>query len=159
MDYLVDGHNLIGRMPGLALSDPDDEAKLVDLLGRWTLREPRHRITVVFDGGVYGHPSRLGSSRVRVIFAHLPRNADSVLEKLLQQVKSPGMTVLVSDDRAITSVAADRGVHVVPCRVFLEQLMQPRAPRSKRPGRARPEPKLPNSEVEAWLKHFGASDE
>jgi hypothetical protein len=159
MEYLVDGHNLIGRMPGLALSDPDDEAKLVDLLGRWTLREPRHRVTVVFDGGVYGHPSRLGSSRVRVIFARPPRDADSLLEELLKQISGSRKAVLVSDDRAITAVAEDRGVSVVACRAFAEQLMAPLAPRQKRAKRIRPEPKLSRSEVDAWLEHFGTADE
>ncbi len=159
MHYLVDGHNLIGQMPGLELSDPDDEAKLVDLLGRWTLRVPRHHVTVVFDGGVYGHPHRLGSSRVRVIFAHPPRSADSVLEDLLKQANGQGKTALVSDDRAIKSVAADRGVSVVACRVFAEQLLEPRAPRAKPARRVRPEPKLPGREVDAWLERFGAGEE
>ena len=26
MNYLIDGHNLIARTPGLSLADPDDEA-------------------------------------------------------------------------------------------------------------------------------------
>ncbi len=46
---LIDGHNLIGRMPGLALSDPEDEAKLVALLKRYRARHKRD-IVVVFDG-------------------------------------------------------------------------------------------------------------
>jgi len=159
MNYLVDGHNLIGRMSGIALSDPDDEAKLVDLLSRWTQREPRHNITVVFDGGVYGHPSRLGSDHVRVIFAHHPRSADSVLEDLLRQASGAGKTVLVSDDRAVKSVAAERGVSVVACSVFVEQLLQPRAPRARPARRLRPEPKVARSEVDAWLEQFGAGDD
>ena len=32
MLYLIDGHNLIGQMPGLSLDDPHDEAKLVERL-------------------------------------------------------------------------------------------------------------------------------
>ena len=30
--YLIDGHNLIGQLPDLSLTDPDDEAKLVQKL-------------------------------------------------------------------------------------------------------------------------------
>ena len=32
MHYLIDGHNLIARVPGLSLADPDDEVKLLQLL-------------------------------------------------------------------------------------------------------------------------------
>ena len=36
MNYLIDGHNLIARMQTMSLADPDDEAKLVLRLRRWT---------------------------------------------------------------------------------------------------------------------------
>ncbi len=32
MQYIIDGHNLIGQMRGLSLSDLEDEQALVDLL-------------------------------------------------------------------------------------------------------------------------------
>src|SRR5262245_8805655 len=38
MHLLVDGHNLIGQMPGLSLADPDDEAQLVLLLRGYAMR-------------------------------------------------------------------------------------------------------------------------
>ena len=31
--------------------DPDDEAKLVQLLRRWTAADARRKVTVIFDGG------------------------------------------------------------------------------------------------------------
>ena len=47
MNYLIDGHNLIARTPGLSLADPDDEAKLVRLSARdgarvWSVDLPRY---------------------------------------------------------------------------------------------------------------------
>ena len=30
--YVVDGHNLVPKVPGMSLSDPDDETKLISLL-------------------------------------------------------------------------------------------------------------------------------
>ncbi len=38
MPILIDGHNLIGRMPALSLADPDDERQLLALL--LSYREP-----------------------------------------------------------------------------------------------------------------------
>ena len=48
MQWLIDGHNLIGQMPNLRLDDPDDEAKLLQYLRNFRARTG-HRITVVFD--------------------------------------------------------------------------------------------------------------
>ena len=53
MPILIDGHNLIGRLPDLRLDDPDDEAKLVLRLRAYAART-RKRITVVFDQGLPG---------------------------------------------------------------------------------------------------------
>ena len=39
MPFLIDGHNLIGRMPGISLDDPDDEARLVAQLRAFCARE------------------------------------------------------------------------------------------------------------------------
>ncbi len=47
MPLLIDGHNLIGRLPDLRLDDPDDEAKLVARLRTYCART-RKRITAVF---------------------------------------------------------------------------------------------------------------
>ena len=42
---LIDGHNLIGALPGLKLSDPDDEARLAHTL-RCLLTNPVRRASI-----------------------------------------------------------------------------------------------------------------
>ena len=54
MHYLIDGHNLIARVPGLSLADPDDEVKLLQLLKRWAVADARRKVTVIFDKGLPG---------------------------------------------------------------------------------------------------------
>lgn len=49
MPLLVDGHNLIGQMPGLKLSDEDDEGELVMLLRRYSTAKRSRQVVVVFD--------------------------------------------------------------------------------------------------------------
>ena len=51
MPILIDGHNLIGRLPGISLADADDEQALVRLLLSYRARTGK-AITVVFDPGV-----------------------------------------------------------------------------------------------------------
>src|SRR3712207_3677728 len=122
MHYLVDGHNLIGQLPNIDLSDPDDEARLVDLLHRWTLRRPRDRFTVVFDRGVYGHPMALSRPGVEVVFAHSPGDADARLVQRLRSLSPSGGYTLVSSDRALALVASQLGVVVKPSRVFADEI-------------------------------------
>ncbi len=45
MQFLIDGHNLIARMPDIDLADPDDEAKLVARLKRWASAESKRKVT------------------------------------------------------------------------------------------------------------------
>lgn len=44
MHWLIDGHNLIGKMPTLHLDDPHDEEKLVQILQQYRARTG-HKIT------------------------------------------------------------------------------------------------------------------
>ncbi|NTW01622.1 MAG: hypothetical protein HGA19_09960, partial [Oscillochloris sp.] len=72
MPILIDGHNLIGQMRSISLSDPDDEAKLVLLLRRYANGKRKRKVVVIFDGGVYGHPDNLNGYGVEVRFAKSP---------------------------------------------------------------------------------------
>ena len=48
MPYLIDGHNLIPRIPGLSLKDLDDETALIQILQRFAARQGS-RVDVFFD--------------------------------------------------------------------------------------------------------------
>ena len=156
MHYLIDGHNLIGHMREIDLADPDDEAKLVEILHRFVLRHPRHRITVVFDGGGNGYLAPVKRDRVEVTFAHSPGDADSRLIQILQRLASPASYTLVSADRAIVAAARERGVAVKAPADFAQDLAASRSKGRTPPRRVRPEPKMPPVEVEAWLELFGS---
>jgi hypothetical protein len=159
MDYIIDGHNLIGRCRTIRLTDPDDEAQLVHALHRWVLRNQRHRITVVFDGGVYGHPQAAEPPGVHAIFAHSPQDADSRLIRMIGQIAEPQRYRVVTSDRTVAAVAQARRIEVISAEQFATHLEQPKRPSRAQPRRARPEPKLSKAEVDNWLKEFGVDDE
>ncbi len=71
MNYIIDGHNLIAVIPGLSLSMPDDEQRLVELLIPFCQRG-KHRVEVYFDGAPIGLAGTRSYGRVR---AHLCRAA------------------------------------------------------------------------------------
>ncbi len=160
MHYIIDGHNLIGQCRTIRLSDADDEAQLIQYLHRWVLRNQRHRITVVFDGGVYGHPQALDRPGVRPIFAHSPQDADTRLIRLIDQVTEPRQYRVVTSDRSVAQVAQARQIEVIGADRFATQLEQPTGPaRQRSPRRSKPEPKLSKAEVDDWLKEFGVDSE
>lgn len=159
MQYIIDGHNVIGQCRTIRLSDPDDEARLVDLLHRWLMRYPQHQVTVVFDGGVYGHPHQLKRAGIRVIFAHSPQDADARLMSLIARITTPRQYRLVTSDRAIISAAESHKIEIIRSAEFAAQIEQPRSTPRRTSRRSRPEPKLPASDVDHWLREFGADDE
>ena len=122
---LIDGHNLVGRLPGLKLSDPDDEAKLVSLLKRYRARHKR-AIVVVFDGALAGGRSRdLSSAGVEVIFARAGRTADGVIKERLRATRAPQHITVVTSDNDVARVArACRAGAVLAAEDFAASLLR-----------------------------------
>jgi predicted RNA-binding protein with PIN domain len=158
---LIDGHNLIGRLPDIDLDDPDDEARLVARLRTYCSRRHkrpqkagRARATVVFDGGLPGgrsHP--LSGSGVEVIFASPGRTADGILLERIRRARDPrGLTVVTSDDQII-SVARARGARVVRSEEFVPELGASPEPQPEK------DVHLSANEVEEWMHVFERKSE
>ncbi len=152
MPILIDGHNLIGKLPDIRLDDPDDEAKLVVRLRTYCARTNK-RVTVVFDHGLPGGPSReLSGGGVKAIFAVAGRTADGILCERIRRARDPrGLTVVTSDHQVIAAAQA-RGARVVRSEEFAAQLNTPRAVETIETER---DVSLSADEVEEWLQLFG----
>lgn len=153
MPILIDGHNLIGHLPGISLADVDDEDALVRLLIAFRARTGK-AIAVVFDPGV---SSTLGQSRkiggVQVISASYGSSADAIILRRVAQARNrQGLTVVTSDRELATEVAR-LGARVQSAEAFSAQLGQPEAQTSRKE-----QPPTP-AEVEQWLALFGNDDE
>lgn len=152
MKYLIDGHNLIGKLEGISLSDPDDEAALMSRLRRYAARTGDH-LTVFFDGGLPGGPSRdLSSGRVKVIFAPAGQPADPLIIQRIRRIQDRQGIVIISSDRAILEAAARHRVLAQKSEAFAAQLET--SPPAERPPDPRQVPPS-GKEVEAWLQEFG----
>ncbi|MFW6135571.1 MAG: NYN domain-containing protein [Chloroflexota bacterium] len=154
MPVLIDGHNLIGRVPDIRLEDPDDEARLVSRLQAYAGRTGK-RVTVVFDQGMPGGRSEnLSGGRVEVVFAPTGRNADRVLIERIRRSPNPQGLIVVTSDREVIAVAEKRGARVVHSEEFAGELEgQPTAS-----GGAKEKGHLSADEVEAWLTLFGQEE-
>ncbi|ABU56190.1 NYN domain-containing protein [Roseiflexus castenholzii] len=159
MPLLIDGHNLIAQMPGMHLSDADDEAQLVLLLRRYAALRRGRTIIVVFDHGVYGHPQYLDGYGVTCCFARSPQDADAHLIRRINAIDRPRAWTVVTADRRIAQAAMTRGIKVVDSRTFAQTLLQSANPprRQQRVDTEKPE-QADHSEVEEWLRLFGEKE-
>jgi predicted RNA-binding protein with PIN domain len=164
MNLLVDGHNLIGQIPSLSLSDRDDEARLVIMLRRYSVRSRKHQVIVVFDRGVYGHPQKLDGYGISCHFALSPQDADTQLIRRIRELARPKEWALVSSDRAIKAVAQERGVRVIDARQFAQELIEApsKANSSKSSNSSTPssspekrDVRLSEAELREWMRLFG----
>ncbi|MCX7855265.1 MAG: NYN domain-containing protein [Anaerolineae bacterium] len=149
MPFLIDGHNLIGRTPGLSLADPDDEAELVRRIQQYCRRH-RRRATVVFDSGVVGGRSEaLSTPEVEVVFAPSGRHADDLIRERLRKARDPAGWIVVSSDREIQRVARQAGARVVSAEEFVAGMRTPpSASQEKQASR------ISEDEIQEWMDLF-----
>ena len=67
MTYLIDGHNLIGKIPWIDLSSSDDEDELIKLLQEFA-RIRRKKIEVFFDQAPPGYSGRRNLGNLKAVF-------------------------------------------------------------------------------------------
>ncbi|MBW6465725.1 MAG: NYN domain-containing protein [Brevefilum sp.] len=114
MVLIIDGHNLIPHMPGVDLSDPDDEGKLVQLLQEYC-RLRRKTAEVFFDKAPVGMAGVRQYGLVKAHFVHEGTTADTAIMAYLKKLgKRAKNTTVVSSDRQV--LAAARGAHAATIR-------------------------------------------
>lgn len=151
MPYLIDGHNLIGQMPDISLSDPNDEAKLVQRLAGFAART-RKPCIVIFDHGIPGGWSSMSTASVKVIFASAGQSsADHIMMERIRQAADPSNWTVVSSDAVILRAAETRGMKTLRAQEFAAAMR--RTP--QRPDRGeQAHVYVPPEEVEEWLELF-----
>ncbi|GAB4326236.1 MAG: NYN domain-containing protein [Phototrophicales bacterium] len=153
MPYLIDGHNLIGKLPDIDLNDPNDEALLVQKLSGFVART-KQKCTVVFDSGLPGGESRMSTRGVKVIFAPHQSNADQIIMERIRKERNPKMLIVVSSDHEVLDQAKLRGMQTLKSAEFAALLQRPAPP--VKPGVDEDANlKLTDAEIEEWLKIFG----
>jgi predicted RNA-binding protein with PIN domain len=147
MPYLIDGHNLIGQTPGLSLADPDDEAKLAQMVKRFCGRR-RKRAVLVFDKGLPGGKSSLSGAGVEVVFASEASSADALIRSRLQRLRDVRNWTVVTSDNSLAETARQRGARVTPSAEFAAAMLAAGQSEEKE------KPSLAPGEVEQWEAEF-----
>lgn len=152
MPYLIDGHNLIARMPDLSLDDPHDEVKLVQRLKGYMMRR-RKKCTVVFDNGLPGGADPyLSNSQVEVVWARSNSEADRVIVERIRTTRASAQWQVVTSDQKVAHQAQQRGMRVIASAEFAAELLSISALAA--PDDEDPNPVVSPREVEEMLRLF-----
>lgn len=162
MRLLIDGHNLIPYMPGLDLSQMDDESGLLGFLQDYA-RQSRHTLEVFFDGAPQ---DKAGTRQQGILTVHavtLGSTADEAIRRRLQQLGPRSReTAVVSSDRQVQSEAKARGARTIHSDQFARELAGYLPQKKEKPVRTAPvaqakpkaAPPLPADEVQEWMRIF-----
>jgi predicted RNA-binding protein with PIN domain len=124
MRILIDGYNLIRRIPELREADRSDLAEgreaLLEQLSLYR-RGKQHRITVIFDGADAIHHG--GSSEktvgIAVRYSARGRSAD---QEIIEACRNSQADLLVSGDRELTDAAARNDITAVSPDLFWDKV-------------------------------------
>jgi predicted RNA-binding protein with PIN domain len=153
MNYIIDGHNLISKTPGLSLSMPDDEEQLIVLLERYG-RARRSKVEVYFDGAPPGQGGVRAYGRVRAHFVPTNSTADEAIRARLRWLgKSASSWVVVTSDRSVQAAAHEAHAGVLGSEVFARQL-QGAVEQASGGSESLPDQPLSPAEVDEWLMIF-----
>jgi predicted RNA-binding protein with PIN domain len=149
MPILIDGHNLIGRLQGISLADPDDEEQLVRRLMSYAAHSGK-QITVVFDpGDTYAPPRTRRYGRVTAILAAQGTTADSVVVRTVQRSHNPGEWLVVTSDQELAGRVSRMGARTRSAGAFVADLDDQAAGSGDRQDAP-----LSSAEVDAWMALF-----
>ncbi len=158
---IIDGHNLIPKVPGLSLRDIDDEESLAALLQQYA-RAKRKQVVVFFDGAPPGQAGERAYGVVRAHYVPAGRTADDAIRQYLEALgKAARSATVVSSDRQVQANARELRARVLSSDDFARELSaisagqagsgakQPGAkqPGAKQPGAKQPGAKLPGAKI------------
>ena len=157
MPYIIDGHNLIPRIPGLTLADLDDEDQLIDLLLKYC-RHKHKRLEVFFDnappGGVRAHTYGPVVAR----FVRQGATADEAIRgRLMRLGRAVRNWTVVSSDQAVRASAHAAQARYISSEAFAELLLQVMSDTRKDKGE-NTEFSMNSDELDDWLQLFSSNE-
>ena len=157
MPYMIDGHNLIPKIPGFSLETMDDEMQLVELLQEFCRRQ-RKEAEVYFDNAPPGQKNARVFGPVIAHFVRQGMTADDAIRARLGRLGHDARNwTVVSSDHAVQASARAARAHYLPSEVFAGTLAQTIGKPPQDQGE-RMETVLDDEELDDWLKLFGSDE-
>jgi len=153
MPYLIDGHNLVPHIPGINLSDLDDEIALIKILQRFANKR-RSTIEVYFDHAQTAQARTQKHGLVKAFFVRQASTADDAIRARLSQLGNGAKNwTVVSSDREILVEARSYQSRVLTAPEFAGMLRE-QLSGIQQEGDKNETPDQSNLEVDYWLEQF-----
>jgi hypothetical protein len=158
MPFLIDGHNLIPKVPGLSLEALDDEHQLIEMLQEYC-RLQRKQVEVFFDQAA---PGGAVARRFGQVVAHFVRQGTTADKAIHQKLRWLGRAsrnwTVVSSDQEIQAEARSVQAYTLSSEEFARMLVKTL---SEDPGQqgGTGDGGLSPGEVDEWLDLFSAGQE
>jgi predicted RNA-binding protein with PIN domain len=154
MPYLIDGHNLIPKIPGMDLGVVDDEAQLIEMLQEFCRRR-RKKVEVYFDNAPAGQPRARNYGLVIARFARLGVSADSLIQAHLQRLgRAARNWTVVSSDQQVQAAARAARAQTISSEAFAREVIATLRASPPKPE-AGSEAEISPDELDDWLALFG----
>jgi len=157
MPYIIDGHNLIPKIPGLTLEDPDDEDQLVELLIKFCHQQGK-QVEVFFD---HAPPGGVRARNYGLVLAHFVRQETTADEAIRGRLVRLGKTarnwIVVSSDHEIQTAARAVKAHYMSSEAFSDLLLQP-LDGSRKDNGENAKVFMDTKELDDWLQLFSSGE-
>jgi predicted RNA-binding protein with PIN domain len=154
MPYLIDGHNLIPKIPGLHLSAVNDEMRLVELLQEFC-RLSRKKVEVYFDQAAQGQAGQRKLGTVAAHFVPVGSTADeAIMARLHKMGRAARNWTVVSSDQRVLTTAHQAGAQTLTSEEFARTAQTTLASDANRKSVKAADTRLSQDEVEEWLEIF-----
>ena len=156
MTLVIDGHNLVPKIPGMRLTDLDDESELIQLVQQYC-RLRRNNAELFFDGALPGMPGVKTGGLVHVHNVPKGMTADqAIVDFLSARGKAARNYTLVSSDRRVQAEARSLGCTILSSDQFSAELVNTLSQMSEE--KKKQDKPLSAAEVDEWLEWFNKSD-
>jgi predicted RNA-binding protein with PIN domain len=156
MPYIIDGHNLIGKLSSIDLGDPDDEEQLIQLLDTFMTKNKKRGV-VFFDRGALGGERKIRRGRLEIHFVRPPLSADDAIYKYVEKIKPEATNfIIVSSDRQLQKAAKGSGVRWMKSEEFASLILHRK---DQSIMLDKPDPHISPQEVDNWERLFKTDKE
>ena len=156
MITVIDGHNLIPKIPGLSLLQMDDEEQLIDILREFS-RLSRRKLEVFFDGAPVGYSGVRMDGMVRVVFVSEKTTAD---EEIINRIRRTGKRakefVVVSSDHHVQNQVRSLGAKTITSDQFVKELFSGLNDKTNVSDEIKRDRQLSDDEVQEWIHLFNS---
>jgi predicted RNA-binding protein with PIN domain len=152
MTYLIDGHNLIPKMPDLSLDQLDDEQELIDRLTSFSVSRDC-QVEIYFDRGQVNSLHDYQRGRVHIHFVRPPMIADdAILARLIGIGKAAKNYTVVTNDQTVQNRARRLGAAILSSARFAGQIQESK--KLKKSDQENVQTQTSQNEIDEWLEVF-----